>query len=295
MRSSRIRCVYFLIGILLMYSTFEISGQPSDSTRTPGNIKRVVKQSAVIYTAGMATLSLAWYDLERQPFTWFNDASEWKQMDKAGHFSTTFFLSRVTTLHLKNSGMNPSKAALTGSLISIFALSSIEILDGFSPAYGASVSDIGANVLGGLFYLIQQNQGNDPIVYPKFSFYPSGLASQRPSMLGKNFTEQILKDYNGQTYWMSVDMDRVSRFPRWLNLAVGYGASDMIYARDQQNLEAGFMPYRKWMLGIDIDLSDIPTKHKALKNLFSVVKIIRIPAPAIEFSRDKLSLHPFFF
>lgn len=292
---------FVLIRLLLTASIFIFNGfsylfaQSADSLAVRKNVKKIFGRSALIYSSGMATLSLAWYDRDRQSFTWFNDSEEWKQMDKAGHFFTTFHLSRALTGSFQKAGMNANNAALAGSLSSFIALSSIELLDGYSPRYGASSSDIGANFIGGMLYFIQRRNGNNPLVYPKFSFHSSGLASRRPEMLGKNFVQQILKDYNGQVYWMSMDMDRLGSFPVWLNLAVGYSATDMIFARDEQNNQVGMIPYRRWFIGIDIDLPDIQTRHRLLKQIFSVVRIIRIPAPALEFSNGSWRISPLGF
>ena len=42
--------------------------------------------------------------------------------------------------------------------------------------------------------------------------------------------ERMLKDYNGQTYWLSANLKSFfqgSNIPAWLNVAVGYGADGM--------------------------------------------------------------------
>ncbi|TAD94403.1 MAG: hypothetical protein EAY75_00090 [Bacteroidetes bacterium] len=49
---------------------------------------------------------------------------------------------------------------------------------------------------------------NEVRLVPKFSFFPTPFAEQRPELLGKNISQQWLKDYNGQTYWLSVDIDK---------------------------------------------------------------------------------------
>jgi hypothetical protein len=44
----------------------------------------------------------------------------------------------------------------------------------------------------------------------------------------------MLKDYNGQTYWLSVNLHIPSpkaQKTQWLNLAIGYGADGMITGR----------------------------------------------------------------
>ena len=62
---------------------------------------------------------------------------------------------------------------------------------------------------------------------PKFSFHTTKYASLRPNVLGSSLSEEIFKDYNGQTYWLSVNLHsffKSSKLPKWLNLAAGYGA-----------------------------------------------------------------------
>jgi hypothetical protein len=109
-------------------------------------------------------------------------------------------------------------------------------------------------------------------------------------------TSEILKDYNGQTYWLSVDMDKFIRFPKWLNLAAGYGAEGMIYARDRQNTEAGFAaPYRQYYISLDFDLTAIRTRSKVVKTLIFAANMIKLPAPALEFSAKGTRFHAFHF
>jgi hypothetical protein len=63
------------------------------------------------------------------------------------------------------------------------------------------------------------------------NFHLTDYASKRPDVLGSNLPERIIKDYNGQTYWLSVNLHsffKQSKIPKWLNLAVGYGADGML-------------------------------------------------------------------
>ena len=117
----------------------------------------------------------------------------------------------------------------------------------------------------------------------------------RPSLLGDNLLSETVKDYNGQTYWLSVDVDKFVSFPGWLNLAVGYGAQDMVFARDAANEASGFSPYRQYYLALDVDLSGIRTRSRVVRTLLYLVSTIRLPAPAIEFSTRGSKFHPFYF
>jgi len=123
---------------------------------------------------------------------------------------------------------------------------------------------------------------------PKFSFHTTPYASARPEVLGSSLSEQILKDYNGQTYWLSANIHSFAKssvIPKWLNLAFGYGAEGMITANDDF-INTIFLPeskrYRQFYLSLDVDLTKIETKSHFVKTLLTVINCIKIPAPTIE-------------
>ena len=134
-------------------------------------------------------------------------------------------------------------------------------------------------------------------ILPKFSFHRTEYAELRSELLGDGLTSEMFKDYNGQTYWLSVDMDKFIKFPKWLNLAAGYGAEGMVYARDEQNIEAGYPePYRQYYLSIDFDLRAIKSRSKAINTLIFFASMIKIPAPTIEFSsKEGVKFKPLYF
>jgi len=244
----------------------------------------------------MIGLNEAWYKNEPQEaFHFFNDNSEWKQVDKIGHFYSAFYVSTFSAKAINDCGVSAKKSAAMGALTGFVALFTIEVFDGYSSAYGASTGDLVANAAGSSFYWAQQVFWKDIRIQPKFSFHETKYAAQRPNVLGDGLAKELLKDYNGQTYWLSVDMDKFMRFPRWLNIAAGYGAEEMVYARDEQNFAAGFSSYRQYYLSVDVDLRDIQTRSKVMRTLFNILSAIKLPAPALEFSQDGLTFHPFYF
>ena len=288
-----------LISILLLFTIAPPSySQPIDSVTTIDStrLKTVIIGSTVAYTGIIIGLSSVWYSqYDKQEFQFFNDAGEWKQVDKVGHFYSAFQLSSIGSRTLQWSGVSKKKSDLAGTITSFAVMSSIEVLDGFSAGYGASASDLLANALGAGFYLGQQALWHETKIYPKFSFHSTEYAEQRPEALGSTLMEQMIKDYNGQTYWLSADVDKFVKFPRWLNLAVGYGAEDMLYANVVDNLNNGLNPYRQFYLGIDFDLTAIKSRSKFLNSLIYVVNMIKLPAPTLEFSQGKVRAHFFYF
>lgn len=275
------------------------SGQETDSTRNVNKkrLRLITLGGTVAYGISLVGLSHLWYsDSERQSFRFFNDNAEWKQVDKFGHFFSAYYFSYGTSKALRWSNVEQTKANLVGSLVGFGVLLPIEILDGFSAAYGASAGDLAANAAGSAFFLAQSHLWGEPRIHPKFSFHRTRYAKLRSSLLGGDLTSEVLKDYNGQTFWLSFDIDKFIRFPRWLNLAAGYGAEGMVHARDLQNIEAGYdKPYRQYYLSIDFDLTSIKSRSKAINTLLFVANMIKIPAPALEFSHKGVRFHSLYF
>ncbi|MEJ7646648.1 MAG: DUF2279 domain-containing protein [Chryseolinea sp.] len=272
--------------------------QAIDSTKIyQRRLTAVSVGAAVAYGITLASLDHLWYDDKpKQSFRFFNDNSEWNQVDKLGHLYSAFYLSYTAASALRWCNLKPSKADLIGSLAGFVVMVPIELLDGFSMDYGASGGDLLANAAGSALYLGQKLWWNEVRIYPKFSFHQTHYAPKRPDILGESLPAEIFKDYNGQTYWACFDMDKFIRFPRWLNLAVGYGAEGMIYARDHQNADAGYpQSYRQYFLSIDFDLRAIKTRSKFVKGLIFVASMIKLPAPTVEFTKKGAKLHALYF
>ena len=170
--------------------------------------------SGATYTAGMVGLHQLWYkDFSRREFHFFNDNREWNQVDKAGHAFTSYYLSYAASNALLGCNVPHDRSDLIGAITGTLALLPIEIFDGYSEAYGASAGDLIANTTGSLFFLAQQKVWHEQRIIPRFSFRRTLYPMLRPDVLGDSRVSEILKDYNGQTYWLSVDVDKFIRFP----------------------------------------------------------------------------------
>lgn len=293
--SSAVKALLLCFVTLFSLTLSPASAQSDSSTVNKKKLRTIAVVSGVAYTAGLATLNHVWYkDTERQSFRFFNDNAEWKQVDKAGHFFASFYLSDLSSRALASCNVGEQKADLIGALSGLMLTLPIEIFDGFSDGYGASAGDLVADAAGPAFFLAQKFTWQEIRINPKFSFRRTGYPPLRPELLGDNLLSEVVKDYNGQTYWLSFDMDKFVAFPRWLNIAVGYGAHDMIFARDGQNLERGYDPYRQYYLALDVDLTAIRSRSKWVKALLYALNTVRLPAPALEFSRNGTKFHPFY-
>jgi uncharacterized protein YfiM (DUF2279 family) len=235
------------------------------------------------WTASVFGLQNAWYkNSQSNNFHFFDDASNWMQMDKAGHFYTTAKLSLLTSDCYKWAGVNPKKAAITGSLIGLGYQTTLELFDGYSTDWGFSWSDMTANVVGAGFFLAQDLLWNEQRFIPKFSYHPTEYAAYRPSVLGSNFQERLLKDYNGQTYWISFSPAHIQRFqslPKWLCVSFGYSVDQKLVGDKDSYL--GFQAQREWLFSLDIDFSQLKTKKKWVNTLLKQLNYIKIPFPAL--------------
>ena len=119
--------------------------------------------------------------------------------------------------------------------------------------------------------------------------------------MGNGFFEEFLKDYNGQTYWLSGNIHsffKDSKVPKWLNVAVGYGAEGMLVGDNESvdNLGITQNPKRQFYLSLDVDLSRIKTNSHLLKSILEVLNVIKVPFQALELdSNGKLKAHPVYF
>jgi len=250
----------------------------------------------------MIGLNGLWYaNSARGDFRFFNDHADWLQMDKAGHAATGYQLSRLGFETIQWTGLEDRKAMWAGAGFAMLFLTGVEVLDGFSAEWGFSLGDFGANVAGGALFVGQQLGWGEQRMTLKFSYSPTDLAAYRPETLGSDFAERIFKDYNGQTYWLSVNPGSFrpsgARMLPWLNVALGYGASGMLGGAGNPDMNAAgeALPdldrYRQYYLSLDVDLSRIPTKSGFLRTLFSTIGFVKIPAPALEYSRGDLHWH----
>lgn len=300
----------FLLTLLLSISFSSYGPAQNDSTSQPVNDTTVLnkKRLAVvlatqgaIYAGSMTGLYFLWYaDYPQSSFHFFNDGGEWMQVDKAGHATAGYLISNLGYATYRWAGMERKKAIWYGGLLSFAYMANIEILDGFSAEWGFSVWDFTANTAGCLLFVGQQLLWDEQRFRIKFSFHPTEYAQYRPDLLGENFVQQMLKDYNGQTYWLTCNISsflpETSRFPRWINVAVGYGAEGMLGAYGNPEGSPDFPRYRQFYLTLDVDLSRIRTRSKALHTLLSVLNVIKVPFPALEVNTlGKVVFHPIYF
>lgn len=289
------------LALLLITFANTFSQQSSTFWTKPDTLNKPRRNALIIGETALAggtllALNQVWYaDYPRSSFQFTNDNNQWLQMDKIGHVMSSYYIGLVGMELLDWSGVSRKNQLLYGATAGFTFLTAVEVLDGFSSQWGFSWGDFAANAAGTGLLIGQELLWEEQRITMKYSFSQSRYADIRPEVLGSNFLERTIKDYNGQTYWLSANIwsfAKDSNFPKWLNIAFGYGADGMLYGEDLPTNQIAQNPFRQFYLSFDIDLVKIPTKSKFLKSVFSLINFIKIPAPAIEFrSKGGIKFH----
>ena len=286
---------------------------PADSSSQKKNRHWLVGGvQAGLWIGSFVALNQFWYaDYPRSSFHFFNDSKEWNQMDKLGHVFTTFQVSNISGKMWKWAGLSHRRSVVYGAISALAYQSIIEIQDGYSAEWGFSVPDMGSNILGAAMFLAQELTWEEKRIRLKLSFsnhkYPKEVKPRYEHLFGESFIERYLKDYNSQTYWVSVNprsFSKNSKFPAWLNIAGGYSSDLMLGGTentwvDKQGVffdRRDIPRLRRFYLSPDIDFTKIPTNSKFLKTVFLLMGGIKMPAPALELnSKGKLIGHLLYF
>ncbi len=204
----------FFINSIFVFFTISVFSQSKINTfLKPSDTLNIPRRNAVIITeASLATVSLLaldqlWYkDYPRSKFHTINDNNEWLQVDKLGHTFSAYQIGKFGAQALNWSGASEKDQLLYGATLGFVFLGVVEIFDGFSEEWGFSWGDILANAAGTGLYVGQELLWQEQRIIMKYSFHQTQYASQRPNLLGDGFSQELLKDYNGQTYWLSVNL-----------------------------------------------------------------------------------------
>jgi len=296
MTSAFIACIAFVLWLLSWYQSRRPLGFEPNQTYTLKTTLEVWAHDKLIswcllilfaYCATLSALQFLWYGKDGMvPFHWFDDLDEWQQMDKIGHYLSTFHIARVIILTFWSNGIAKTKGAIVGGISGWLCISLYEWFDGHSPAYGASYYDIAANGLGALSAALQLWLYGQARILPQVSFHASPWAALRPNVLGQGASETWLKDYNGQTLWFLVNPHYLlgwKKWPHWLGISLGYGAEAMVYGRLFQNEAHGYHPYRQWYISLSPDLTFLKTNSNTyIRRLSYFADIFHIPTPCLE-------------
>lgn len=301
-----LRVLIFLL-LLSFYGRSQSLFEYADSLNKPRR-NWVWGVEGVGATSSIYLLNSVWYkNYPRSPLHSFNDNKEWLQMDKVGHAMTSYYIGLVGTEMMKWSGVESRRSVLFGSTLGLVYLAGVELLDGTSAAWGFSWGDMIANASGTGLVAVQELLWQEQKIKVKVSSHLTTYAFYRPNVLGSTTLQRMLKDYNGQTYWLSMNLkslffDRYEKFPGWLNVAVGYGAEEMVagspdadFCIQNPDLCGALHPYRQYYLSLDVDLTRVQWKRKFFKAVFGSIGWIKFPAPTLELGGGNTKFYWLYF
>jgi hypothetical protein len=173
--------LYFILFLfsfsVLSQNKLNLFLRPSDSL----NVQRrntVIISESVLSAGVLIGLNQLWYaDYPKSNFHFINDNAEWLQMDKAGHVFSSYQLGRFSKEALQWSGASRKNQLLYGATFGFAFLTAVEIMDGYSSNWGASMGDIAANASGTALYISQELLWKEQRIVPKFSFHTTAYAS----------------------------------------------------------------------------------------------------------------------
>ena len=303
-----------LLSFTVLFSNAQKWYQNADSL----NVKRAslaLGTEGTVFIGTLSALQFAWYtDYQSTQFHFFNDWEGWMQMDKLGHATTAYQAGNNLYKINRWAGIKEKNSIwLAGGLSYSFQLA-VELMDGFSSGWGFSNYDLLFNTIGSGLFISQQLGWHEQRIKLKFTFWPSGLTNlpdpegrRAQNLFGTGLHEQWLKDYNGETFWLSANIwslvGKPNNFPKWINLALGYSANGMLGAEsntwkfeDSPNLISSSRPReRQFLLSLDIETENmkLPKALLWIKPIFGVVKI---PFPALEWNSNKgMVFNPLYF
>lgn len=278
-----------------------VSGVRYVDTVSKKRVHIIAAANIIGYGGSMVGLYSDWYSKYPQTkFHFFNDNHEWKQVDKAGHAYSAYVASSGSMEMWRWTGMKRKQRIWIGGLSGIAYQTMIETLDGFSTQWGWSWGDFAANVFGSGLLIGQELAWDEQRIRMKFSFHKKNYGSpdlnrRADQLFGKSLSERMIKDYNGQTYWLSAnlrDFIPKSKLPSWLNVALGYGAEGMFGARGNIGPDGhgnifnrtDVTRYRQIYISPDIDLTKIKTKRTLVRLALVALNSFKFPAPSLEYN-----------
>jgi len=294
-----------LLLFIVLYGDLPAQNTPGFFTPDPhynnARVNGTLLTEGVVFTGAMVALDFLWYrKFPHSRFHFFNDNAEWLQMDKVGHATTVYNISALTSDVYTWSGVSPQRSAWLGGITGLLFMTTIEIFDGFSNGWGFSSGDMLANTAGSALEVSQALGWKEQRLQLRFSFHHTIYPEYRPELLGENRAQQVLKDYNGQSYWLSANIysfvGKGDNFPKWLNLDLGYGADGMTGgSNNPDNLKTPetYVRQRRFFLSPDVDLARIKYGTDWLMPIARGLSIFKVPAPAFEFNatKKKAKLH----
>jgi hypothetical protein len=283
--------------LLLLAFLFQprIFAQDSIVTNTINDRQKIAlisSTTASTLLVGSVSYFAYYKNVKHSGFHFINDNKGFLQVDKLIHSYGSYMAASVWYKGLTYAGINKDRALLFGGVMGYITLTPKEIFDGFNSGGGFSWGDILANAIGPAFFVGQELLFDEQILKYKSSFSRSYYADQANGYLGNTVIKSYFKDFNGHTFWLSVNINKIipkMNVPDWISVATGYSANGMFGLYENIRSYNGVeipetQRYRQFLLSLDVDWSKINVKSRFLRIMFFGLNFIKVPFPAIEFN-----------
>ena len=239
---------------------------------------------------GSVTYFAYFRNMEPVRFHFYNDFKGFLQVDKFIHSYGSYMATSIWYNGLTLAGIKKEKALVLGGIMGVVPLTPKEVFDGFSNGNGFSWGDFLANAVGPAFFVGQELLFDEQIIKYKSCFSRSCYAEEANGYLGKTLLQSYFKDYNGHSYWLSINVSKIfpkANLPDWISVAAGYSANGMFGLYENIDSYHGVkipetQRYRQFLISFDVDWSKINVKSKLIKVIFYGFNFIKMPFPALE-------------
>lgn len=267
---------------------YTLTGQPPYKDTHIQTVPAILTGTAV---AGIVTgihfyQQDAWWSDRRTDFHFQIDWGYAAQADKFGHFFAGYFASYIGYEALVASGLSRESASWLGPFLAMGFQTYVEIEDGFSP-FGFDPTDQVGNMLGPIIFSAQSYLPALQHFKFKWSYFPD--YSTLPDGIENGHNTIVIDDYNGQAVWLSLKMGTILPesfgWPKWLRLAVGYGAYDVDRwkVNDKGERTEYLLAGRRILFSLDYDLPELLPNLGSFGNwLVQTADYLHLPAPAIQ-------------
>jgi hypothetical protein len=279
-------------------SQFTYAGEP----RYTLNGSRPLKETKIrtwtatylgaIYIGGFIGLHIhqrnAWWSGQSGSFHFQEDFVSALQVDKCGHAYGAYTMSYYCTEGLLASGVGYDNSFIWGTALGLGYQTFVEYEDGLAKDWGFSPSDFYFDAIGSMYFLAQHYVPVLQNITPKWQYIPCQWSGK--PVIGRPSTP--IDDYNSSTFWYSVKVynflpaDCQKYWPKWLNIAIGYGADAIDVAKDP-NAPPDQLSVRRYVIGLDYDLvALLPDGDYFWNWMRQNLNYLKFPAPSVEFSKN---------
>jgi hypothetical protein len=169
-------------------------------------------------------------------------------MDKLGHAWGTMVLADLFSRAIQGNNESDLNAQITGGVLAMGLMTTVEVFDGFSPKYGFSYQDIIFDALGAGFSMVRNTvPGLREKLDYRLEYIPSGH--------DRDFAPQ--SDYSGQKYLLAMKLAGFGAFEdgplRFVELQAGYFARGFTLEEERNGDPKRRVPY----VAVGLNLSEL--------------------------------------